>query len=659
MNCTQRRSLDKEVAVFAPLRETICPILLRAGLLRQPSVKWIPLAVATIVSLISVTSFASTRQTTELQLRLDTLIPAKMQALHIPGVAISVVKDGRVWLAKGYGVADLETGRPIDGERTGFRIASLSKLFTATAVMQLVEAGKLDLHVDIRRYLGDLSLSLEYEEPVTLHHLLTHTAGFDLSDIGDAAPTPEDLHPLREWIEKHPQPQVFPPGFAYHYSNFGFALAGYIVERVSGLPFPKYMERRIFQPLGLAFSTFEQPPPTWSMSEISRGYHWKKGRYEPLPFDYSQMAPANAMISTAEDMARFMLAQLGNGSPLLTPESQREMHRQQFAASPSPFGMAYAFHENRIYGRRALDHSGGQLGFSSYLLLIPELELGIFLSKNRREGQLHRDIVQVILESVAPGWTNPNLELKPEKEIDTRPYAGLYRHTGYTHHTFEKMAYALGFLGAQIQIEATGPGTIAVHDQPYVWKLPHEFIHAANGLVTRRFLVDKTGEVTHQISGKDVYEKVNWWERAEVMQSTLVLSIILAFWYATLWPWLVRLRIRKGELAVSKERRIWRRLIYSASGLWFSTYVYLFAVISLVSERPVQFDYGVTWEVKMAMSLLLIAMMAALAVPPAAIIAWYRGWWSVSTRLGLTIYALVLFAAIAVLGHLNLIGFQY
>jgi CubicO group peptidase (beta-lactamase class C family) len=632
---------------------------LRAGLLRQPQAKWTQLAAAGVLSLISITSFANDRQPAELRQRLDTLIPAKMQALNIPGVAISVVKDGRVWLTKGYGVADLETGRPVDAERTGFRIASLSKLFTATAVMQLAEAGKVDLHADIRRYLDDLSLPLQYEEPVTLHHLLTHTAGFDLSDIGDAAPTPEELHTLRAWIETHPQPQVFSPGFAYHYSNFGFALAGYIVERVSGLPFPKYVDRHIFQPLGLAYSTFEQPPPAWSMSEISRGYHLKKGQCQPLPFDYSQMAPANALISTAEDMSRFLLAQLGNGSPLLSPESRREMHRQQFAASPSPFGMAYGFHENRIYGRRALDHSGGQLGFSSYLVLIPELELGIFLSQNRREGQLHRDIIQVIAESVAPGWTTPDLQLKPAKEIDTRPYAGLYRHTGYTRHTFEKMAYALGFLGVRIRVEAAGPGTIAVHDQPYVWKNTHEFVHAANGLVTRRFLIDQSGKVTHQVSGKDVYEKTPWWERAETLRSILVLSIALSLWYATLWPWLVRRRIRKGDFPVSRERLIWRRLIYSASGLWFITYVYLFGVVSLISERPVQFDYGVAWEVKIALSLLLIAMMAALAIPPAAILAWRRGWWSVATRIGLTLYAAVLFGAIAVLGYLNLIGFQY
>lgn len=650
---------DAVFASFAALREIIYPILLRTGFWKLPPDKWVPPAVAVVLSLIGVTALANAHQPTELRQHLDTLIPAKMQALNIPGAAISVVKDGRVWLTKGYGVADLETGRPVDPERTGFRIASLSKLFTAAAVMQLAEAGKVDLHADIRRYLGDLSLPLQYEEPVTLHHLLTHTAGFDLSDIGDAAPTPEELYPLGEWIEQHPQPQVFPPGFAYHYSNYGFALAGYIVERVSGLPFPKYIERRIFQPLGLAYSTVEQPPPTWSTAEISRGYQWKKGGYQPLPFDYSQLAPANAMISTAEDMARFMLAQLGNGSPLLSPESQREMHRQQFAASPSPFGMAYAFHENRICGRRALDHSGGQLGFSSYLVLIPELQLGIFLSQNRREGLLHQEIVRMIVEAIAPDWTSPDLQLQPEKEIDTRPYAGLYRHTGYTHHTFEKMAYALGFLGVRIRVEAVGPGTISVRDQPYVWKNPHEFVHAANGLVTRRFLVDKTGKVTHQVSGKDVYERVHWWERAEFLQSTLVLSLVLALWYATLWPWLVRQRIRRGDFAASKERRIWRRLIYSASGLWFITYIYLFAVISLVSERAVQFDYGVTWEVNIALGLLLIAMMAALAIPPAAIIAWYRGWWSVATRLGLTIYALVLFGAIAVLGYLNLIGFQY
>lgn len=591
--------------------------------------------------------------------RLDSIVPAKMQELHIPGVTVSIVKDSQVWLARGYGLADLESRRLVDGQTTGFRVASLSKLFTATAVMQLVEAGELDLHEDIRRYLGDLEIELEYDEPVTLHHLLTHTAGFDLSDIGDAAAEVADIYPLRQLVEEHQQPQVLPPGLAHHYSNFGFALAGYIVERVSGKPFPQYVDHHVFQPLGMKYSTFAQPPPDSILARLSRGYERKGGRDVPLPLDYSQVAPADALISTAEDMARFMLGHLGAEESLFDRETRRLMHRQQYAASPSPFGMAYGFEEQLNRGLRVLDHSGGQLGFASYLMLVPELNLGVFISQNRRGGDLRRTVAQLVLDAFTSGFSYPDLELEPVRTLDTEPYAGIYRHTGYTRHTFEKMAYVLGIAGRRVQIESDGPGALRINGDRFVLDENGQFTDARYGFVTTGFMKNEAGDVIYHTDGRDVYEKLRWWERKEWLQGTMMLSFLLAFWHATLWPWLVRRRVRQGRLDPEEDSRRWRRLVYTASGLWFMTFIFFYAITALAAERTVQFDYGVTWEMKVAMILLLLASACVLAIPLAAVQSWRRGWWSILSRLGLAFYSLTLLASIAIFWYANMLGFQY
>ncbi len=192
----------------------------------------------------------------ELAVFLDGLLGGLMAERHIPGAVALVVKDGTVFFAKGYGFADLETRRPVNPEATLFRVASVSKLFTATAVMQLVEQGKLDLHVDVNQYLESFSLKAGFGKPVTLANLLTHTGGFDDAFLGSAQPLEWEPIPLGKYLSIHMPPRVMPPGDLISYSNHGLALAGYLVERASGQPFAEYVKEHILQPLGMQRSGF-------------------------------------------------------------------------------------------------------------------------------------------------------------------------------------------------------------------------------------------------------------------------------------------------------------------------------------------------------------------------------------------------------------------
>ncbi|NIU59138.1 MAG: serine hydrolase, partial [Phycisphaerae bacterium] len=162
----------------------------------------------------------------------------------------SVVKDGELFFAKGYGYADLEKDIPVDPEQTIFSIGSVGKTFTWTAVMQLVEQGKLDLDADVNTYL-DFRIPDTYPQPIAIKHLLTHTSGFEEVWIGSVVLDASDQVPPREWLISHMAARMRPPGDCAAYSNFNAMLAGYIVSRVSGQPYEQYIQEHILDPLGM------------------------------------------------------------------------------------------------------------------------------------------------------------------------------------------------------------------------------------------------------------------------------------------------------------------------------------------------------------------------------------------------------------------------
>jgi len=240
---------------------------------------------------------------------LDALIPSQLRNRNIAGAVVSVVKDGQVLFQKGYGYADFKSKNPVLPDQTLFRPGSISKLFTTTAVMQLVEQGKLELDRDVNDYL-DFAIPKTYPEPVTLRQLLTHTAGFEdtLKDLFVAHE--RDLKPLRAYLLNEMPARIFPPGKVPSYSNYGFTVAGYIVERVSGEKFERYIDNHILKPLRMTNSTFDQPLPPQLAPQMSKGY--LNASKKPREFEFVQAAPAGALSTTAADMTRFMLA---NGNP--------------------------------------------------------------------------------------------------------------------------------------------------------------------------------------------------------------------------------------------------------------------------------------------------------------------------------------------------------
>src|SRR4051812_37319486 len=231
----------------------------------------------------------------------DRVIPQQLVEYHVPGAAFVFVKDGQVLFAKGYGVADVEDRKPFDPDRTVFPIGSLSKPVTATAVMQLYERAKIKLDADVNLYLKSMQLDEIGGRAVTMHDLLTHSAGFDPIYVDIAARDPEQLQQLGSYLPKHVPPRVKPGGVA-NYSNFGYALAGLVLEDVCGQPFDRYMASHVFEPLHMSNSTFNAAYAQ-ARGNQATGYDWRDGRYVPVPALYVHETPSAGMMSTANDMA--------------------------------------------------------------------------------------------------------------------------------------------------------------------------------------------------------------------------------------------------------------------------------------------------------------------------------------------------------------------
>ncbi|MET0272308.1 MAG: serine hydrolase domain-containing protein [Phenylobacterium sp.] len=322
----------------------------------------------------------------------DGLIPDAINRSDIAGAVVVVVKDGQPLFERGYGVMDVKSQRPVDPQTTLFRPGSVSKLFAWTAVMQQVEAGKIDLDADVNRYL-DFKIPAYHGKPVTMRNLMTHSAGF--SDAGKdlILADPKRTKSLEASLKSAVPERIFPPGEVPAYSNYGASLAGYIVERVSGEPFADYVAKHIFAPLGMTRSTFAQPlPPGWA-KDMATGYPVAS---KPAgPFELIGQSPAGGLSSTGADMGRFMIAHLQDGEyqgqRILAAKTAELMHSAQFRPVPTITAMALGFYEDPGNGHRVIAHAGDTAYFHSDLHIFPDDGVGLFVSFNSggKDGAAH------------------------------------------------------------------------------------------------------------------------------------------------------------------------------------------------------------------------------------------------------------------------------
>ncbi len=320
---------------------------------------------------------------------LDGYLPYALRVDDIAGADVSVVKDGHILTARGYGFSDVAKRVPVDPDRTLFRPGSVSKLATWTAVMQLVGQHQLDLDRDVNAYL-DFTIPSYHGQPVTLRQIMTHTAGFNETGKLIISYDPKDVETLGAYLKGSIPERIYAPGSTPAYSNWATTLAGYIVERVSRTPFDDYVEQHVFAPLGMRNSTFRQPLPAQLASQMSTGYD--RASEPGRSFEFIIPAPAGAESSTATDMARFMIAHLQDGildgQRILDPATAQMMHDSPLAkvdpASliPPLNRMELGFFETNINGHEVIGHLGDTANFHTILHLFMKDGVGLYASFN-------------------------------------------------------------------------------------------------------------------------------------------------------------------------------------------------------------------------------------------------------------------------------------
>jgi CubicO group peptidase (beta-lactamase class C family) len=592
---------------------------------------------------------------------------AETMAQHaIPAGIFVLVADGAIAHAQGYGHTGLDRDTPVDPQRTRFDIGSVSKLLTATAVMQQVEKGALDPHADVNDYLTELEIPDTFAEPVTTAHLLTHTAGFgEYYLLGSAAPGPGETDPLADSLSRFVPPRVRAPGIAHQYDNFGMGLAGHLVENVSGETFEGYVTDNILQPLGMSRSSYGRAVPDADDVRPHEALPGADGAGEVPPM-YVNSLPTGGLWTTGEDIAAFMLAYLGdgehNGTRILEPDTVTEMHRTQFTPHPELAGIGYGFFEHLVGERRGVQHGGSWVGASAHLYLLPDADLGMFVAFNHGAGvEVTHTLIYEALDDLFPVDPEP---VSGASDIDAGSYAGQYRWN--RHDTFTFMRVVSTLAGIRMQVTANDDGTLDTAMAPvgllpgtrWVVDDPGVFVEQG-GTSTLVFVTEDGGEVIGlHVAGPQLFsmDRLAWYETTGFVLTLLLVFLAAALIAALGWPagaTYRRLRRRSGDTPTDLRRA--RRLAGLAGGLLVAFFVGIFGHFIL--------DMGGLVRVSPAVRTLLWLPIASVVLTAGlafvVIRLWRTGDGSTAGRVYYSGVAFALLAFIPFLYHLRLLGFHY
>lgn len=592
----------------------------------------------------------------------DGLITAQMQAHHIAGATVAVVRGDSVLFTKGYGLADRRARTPVRADATLFRVGSISKTFVWTAVMQLVAQGKLNLDADVNTYLKDVRVPATYPKPVTLAHLMTHTAGFEDQVIGLFARDPARLRPLGEVLKAELPARVRPPGEVASYSNHGTGLAAYLVEQVSGLRWDEYVEQRILAPAGLEHTTFRQPVPDRLSAGLSKGYAWQGNDYVEQDFEYVPLAPVGAASATAADMARYMQLHLRLGrvgtTAVLDSATARRMQSPLFTPAPGLASLLHGFYEMNRNGVRVFGHGGDTFWFHSLMALLPEQQVGLFVSFNTDTGGAATgEVFRAFMDQYFPADV-PALAPSAAAKDRLAKYAGAYRSVRYSHTTLAKLAAAFSTL----HVSVTDDGRLKT-DAPEVayWvETGAGVFRKEDGLERLAFREDGGGRVTHLLVGdlpSMAMERVGWLDQPGLHLGLAVGCGLLFVLGLIGWPlatWSRRRHQYKADPKLSIPP-IARYLAWAAC-LCFVGFLVLFG---LSMGNPNEVAYGIPPLLGMALWLPRAGAVLAVLALLMLVVTLVRGLGRPGARLWLTLVVLACGVFSWQLWHWNLLTFNF
>ena len=611
---------------------------------------------------------AGTFDPTELGVWLDGYMPYALRSGDVAGGVVMVVKDGAVVAARGYGWADIARARRVDPARTLFRVGSVSKLFTWTAVMQQVEAGKLDLDRDVNDYI-DFRIPPYRGRPVTLRQLMTHTAGFELAGKDTITfNAPIALGPyLKRWIPL----RIYAPGTTPAYSNWGTALAGYIVERAAGMSFDDYVERHIFAPLDMRHASFRQPLPPSLVPFLAAGY--ARATSPPQGFEVIGPAPAGALSASGADMARFMIAHLQDGGGLMSAGTAAIMHHSPLdridpRSLVPPLNRAeLGFLQMNINGHRVIGHGGDTQNFHSLLALFVDDGVGLFVSFNSagRAGAAGRVRDQLFGDFADRYFPDERTAVRIDPHLardHARMMAGQWQDSRHAENSF----LALAMLAGQTKVALTPDGGLLIPSlvdasgAPYRWDEVAPFVWRSRTGHERLAAQVVAGRVvrwsTDGIAPTGVFDRVPASRSAAWLVPALLASLVVLALAAVSLPfaWLARQWFRVPHPLVGHARHL-RRAVAVASllalatlGGWMLLLGMMFSNISLIGV-----DSDPWLRLLQVVGALVLAGALAIALWHAVVTCRSgRRWWSRLWSLFILIAMAILFYVAAQFGLL-------
>ncbi|MFQ5641535.1 MAG: serine hydrolase domain-containing protein, partial [bacterium] len=523
----------------------------------------------------------------------------QMKKHHVPGAVVLIVKGDQIVFKKGYGVTNIENPKPVDPDETLLKVGSITKLFTTAAILQLAEKGLLNLDDDVNLYLKQFKIRNPFPDPVTIKRLLTHTAGFDHKHIGLYTKTKEQLQPLGDYLKEHMPRLVSNPGEFVSYSNYGISLAGFLIEEITKTPYDLYIKKNILEPLAMSHTGFIHEIN--EQSNRATGYRFTPNGFKAIPNEFFNLIPSGALMSTASDMAQFMIAHLQNGrlgdTYILNPETVAEMHRTQFRVHPKMSGWCYGFYESFYGTKRAIMHSGHPKGFSNLLFLLKEENLGLFIAYNSNDATLYRHYIKQLLNRYFPMTKEPVFH-QPADDFKQRAhrFTGTYQFHSTPQRTISKLRDLLE-RKSEVTVTDNFDGTLAVHMPKKTFRIveiePLLFQDQKEKKIFA-FKADDSGNITHLfVNGEkpQTLEKLQWWEKFG-FQLNLIRGFFLFFSGSLL---LLMLYYSDTEKSLNR--------LVSLSGLnCFLNIVFLFGVNSAYSSLELR--YGIP-----------VVMVALLCIP--------------------------------------------
>jgi CubicO group peptidase (beta-lactamase class C family) len=540
---------------------------------------------------------------------LDGYVPYALHVGDIAGAVFAVVKDGKIVTERGYGYADVAARTPVDPKLTLFRPGSVSKLVTWTAVMQMVEQGKIALDGDVNQYL-DFKIPARDGKPITMRNLMQHVAGFEeqaknILTEDPKGPGFEAL--LKQWVPT----RVFEAGSTPAYSNYGASLAGYIVQRVSGESFDDYVDKHIFAPLDMKHSTFRQPLPPDLVPLMSKGY--KVASEDPHPFEIIGPAPAGSLSSPADDMAHFMIAHLQNGeyqgNRILKAETAEMMHNSPLTVLPPLNRMELGFFETNVNGREVIAHLGDTEHFHTSLHLFLKENVGFYVSFNSPgKAGAAGGLRSALFEDFADRYF-PNDEKNGSVDAKTAAAHAALMQGRWVNSRGSQSSFisALGLVG-QTKVGVNAKGKLAtsfvglngkplewVEIAPFVWRAQgssHERLAAkvVDGKVVR-FSIDL-------LSPFMVFDRAPWYRNSAWLLPLVICSVAALLLTVVLWPvtaivrrsFGAKLALDAPSLRAYRYSKLAALAILFALGVWGVT---LSRMLGDVNNLSAKFDTAV------------------------------------------------------------------